>query len=87
MHYPPTKRAMSKAFKDYLDDFMRLFLDDFIVNSDLDTHLSKLWKCFQEMSGVWNKSKPGQMCLHGILRHDTRLHSLKGGEAPRSKEG
>jgi hypothetical protein len=38
----------SKAFEDYLDDFMKLFLDDFVFFSDLDTHLSKLQKCFDK---------------------------------------
>jgi hypothetical protein len=40
---PPTyQRAMNRALKDYLDDFMKFFLDDFIVFNDLDTHLFKL---------------------------------------------
>jgi hypothetical protein len=39
---------MSKAFKDYLDDFMKLFLNDFMVFSDLNTRLSKLQKCFEK---------------------------------------
>lgn len=46
---PPTyQKVVSKAFKNYLDDFMKLFLDDFMVFCDLDTHLSKLWKCFKK---------------------------------------
>ncbi len=46
---PPTyQRVVSKVFKDYLDDFMKIFLDDFMVFSDLDTHLSKLWKYFEK---------------------------------------
>ncbi len=40
---PPTyHRVVSKTFKDYLDKFMKFFLDDFIVYSDMDTHLDKL---------------------------------------------
>ncbi len=39
---------VSKAFKDYLDEFMKLFLDDFMVFCDLDTQLSKLRKCFEK---------------------------------------
>jgi hypothetical protein len=35
---------MNKAFKDYVAYFMKLFLDDFMVFNDLDTHLSKLQK-------------------------------------------
>lgn len=46
---PPTyQKAVNKAFKDYLDDFMKLFLDDFTTSNDLDTHLSKLWWCFEK---------------------------------------
>ncbi len=37
---PTYQNVVSKAFKDYLDDFM--------VFCDLDTHLSKLWKCFEK---------------------------------------
>jgi hypothetical protein len=32
------QRVVNKIFKDYLDDFMKLFLDDFTIFSDLDTH-------------------------------------------------
>jgi hypothetical protein len=40
---PPTyQRVVKKTFKDYLDDFMKLFLDDVMVFSDLDTLLSIL---------------------------------------------
>lgn len=42
------QKAMNKAFKDYVANFMKLFLDDFMVFSDLDTHLSKLRKCFDK---------------------------------------
>jgi hypothetical protein len=45
---PIYQRMASKAFKDYLDDFMKLFLDDFIVFNDLHTHLSKIWRCFEK---------------------------------------
>jgi hypothetical protein len=39
---PTYQRVMNKSFKNYLDDFMKLFLDDFTIFSDLDTHLPKL---------------------------------------------
>jgi len=87
MHHPPTKKAVNKAFKDYLDDFMRLFLDDFIIFSNLDAHLSKLWKCFEkcrEYGISLNLDKCAFMVFSGMI---FKLHSLKGGEAPRSKEG
>jgi hypothetical protein len=36
------------AFKDYLGVFMKLFLDDFSVFNNLDTHLPKLWLYFDK---------------------------------------
>jgi hypothetical protein len=40
---PPTyQKVVTKAF----DVFMKIFLDDFTVFSDLSTHLEKLRKCF-----------------------------------------
>ncbi len=41
-----------------MDDFIKLFLDDFMVFSDLDTHLSKLQNFLREMFRIWDKSKP-----------------------------
>jgi hypothetical protein len=46
---PPTyQKAITKTFKEYLDSFMRIFLDDFIVYSDMESHLHKLRLCFQK---------------------------------------
>lgn len=40
---PPTyERIANKVFKDYLADFMKLFMDDFSVYSDMASHLPKL---------------------------------------------
>jgi hypothetical protein len=37
---PPTfHRVVTKAFRKYMDNFMKIFLDDFIVYNDTDTHL------------------------------------------------
>jgi hypothetical protein len=37
---PPTyQRAMTKTFIEYLDNFIKIFLDDFIVYSDMESHL------------------------------------------------
>jgi hypothetical protein len=44
---PPTyHRAISKAFCEYIDVFMKTFLDDFTIFNDLSTHFEKLNKCF-----------------------------------------
>jgi hypothetical protein len=37
---PPTYyRVVTKTFKKYLDNFMKIFLDDFIMYSDMKSHL------------------------------------------------
>ncbi len=46
---PPTyQRATTKTFKEYLDNFMKMFLDDFTVYNDMESHLQKLKLCFQK---------------------------------------
>ncbi len=30
---------MAKAFKEYLNSFMKIFMDDFMVYSDMENHL------------------------------------------------
>jgi hypothetical protein len=46
---PPTYQiVVTKTFKEYLDNFMKIFLDDFIVYNDMDSHLQKLKLCFQK---------------------------------------
>jgi hypothetical protein len=40
---PPTyHQTMKLAFKDYFGIFIKLFMDDFDVFNNLDTHLTKL---------------------------------------------
>jgi len=44
---PPTFQiAVSKALKEYLDQFMKIVLDDFTIYSDMESHLMKLKFCF-----------------------------------------
>ncbi len=44
---PPTyQKVIMKDFHEYIDAFMKIFLDDFIVFNNLSTHLEKLKKCF-----------------------------------------
>jgi hypothetical protein len=39
---PPTyQRVVTKAFYEYIDVFMKIFLNDFIIFSDMSTHLEK----------------------------------------------
>jgi hypothetical protein len=46
---PPTyQRTINMAFKEYLGVFMKLFLDDFNIFSDLKTRMVKLQLCFDK---------------------------------------
>ncbi len=41
-------KDVTKIFKEYLDNFMKIFLDDFTTHSDMESHLQKLRLCFQK---------------------------------------
>jgi hypothetical protein len=43
---PTYVRAITKAFHEYIDVFMKIFLYDFIVFNHLSTRIEKLKKCF-----------------------------------------
>jgi hypothetical protein len=46
---PPTFQiSVNKAFRKYLHQFMKIFFDDFIVYSDMESHLMKFKLCFQK---------------------------------------
>jgi len=46
---PPTyQNIVDRDFKEYLDQFMKIFMDDFTVYNDMDNHLSKLKLCFEK---------------------------------------
>ncbi len=42
------QHVVNTTFKDYLGMFMKLFLDDFSMFNNLDTHLPKLQLCFDK---------------------------------------
>jgi hypothetical protein len=39
---PTFQRAISRTFRKILEKFMKIFLDDFMVYSDMKSHLMKL---------------------------------------------
>jgi hypothetical protein len=44
---PPTFQiVVNKAFRKHLDQFMKIFLDDFMVYSHMESDLMKLRLCF-----------------------------------------
>ncbi len=68
---PPTfQRVINRAFKKYLDEFMKIFLDDFTVYSDMGSHLMKfkLWfqKC-KEYRISFNPEKCAFMVFLGLI--------------------
>jgi hypothetical protein len=40
------KGVVTKNFKEYIDVFMKIFLEDFINFGDMSTHIKKFNKCF-----------------------------------------
>jgi hypothetical protein len=45
---PTFQKAISITFKECLDQFMKIFLDDFTIYNDMESHLMKLKLCFQK---------------------------------------
>jgi hypothetical protein len=39
------QKVVTKTFHEYINVFMKVFLDDFTIFNDLSTHLEKLRKC------------------------------------------
>jgi hypothetical protein len=61
---------MTKTFREYLDSFMKIFLDDFIVYSDMQSQLQKLKLCFRKCRkyGInLNPNKCAFMVFSGII--------------------
>jgi hypothetical protein len=46
---PTYERAITKIACEYINVFMKIFLDDFIVFSDMFTHIKKMVNCFLQM--------------------------------------
>jgi hypothetical protein len=79
MDHLPIKGVVTKVFCEYIDVFMKIFLDDFIVFTDLPTHLEKLRKCFlkcREYGISLNLDKCAFMVCFGLFG----IHSFQRGE-------
>ncbi len=84
---PPTyQRVVNKAFKDYLDDFMKLFLDDFMIFNDLNTHLSKLRKCFKKCREYEISFNPKKCAFMVLLNMVLRFIVSKEVKLPNPKK-
>ncbi len=52
---PPTyQRAITKAFCEYIDVFMKIFLDNFPIFNDPIHSFGKTHKVFSKMQKVWH---------------------------------
>jgi hypothetical protein len=43
---------MNRTFKEYLDIFMEVLLDDFIIYNDMENHLVKWKLCFENAESL-----------------------------------
>ncbi len=68
---PPTfQKTISKPFKKYLDQFTKIFLDDFTIYSDMESHLMKFKLCFQKCREYrinFNLDKCAFMIFSGLV--------------------
>jgi hypothetical protein len=60
---PTYHQVINQAFKEYLGDFMKLFLDDLSVYSTTETHLDKLRKCFTKCREFGISLNPKKCCF------------------------
>jgi len=56
---PPTfKKVMTKAFREYLDSFMKIFLNNYTTYTDMKIHLQKFSLCFGKCKEYNNSLNP-----------------------------
>jgi hypothetical protein len=63
-------KAVGKAFRKNLDQFMKIFLDDFIIYNDMENHLMKLRLCCQKCKKYrisFNPKKCAFMVCVGLI--------------------
>ncbi len=47
-----SQRIINKAFKEYLNQFMKIFLDDLMIYNDMESHLMKLRLCLKNAKNM-----------------------------------
>jgi hypothetical protein len=65
---PSYLKVVNKAFKDYLDKFMKMFLNDFIVYGPMDIHLEKFKLYFQKYREFGISLNPDECAFMVFLR-------------------
>jgi hypothetical protein len=54
-------------FREYLDSFIKIFLDEFIVYSEMESHLQKFKLCFQKCNEYCISLNPDKCAFMVIL--------------------
>jgi hypothetical protein len=75
---PIFQRVVSRAFREYLDQFMKIFLDDFIVYSDMESQLMKVRLCFHKCREYKINFNPKKIAFYGIFMTNFRVHNFQG---------
>jgi len=79
------QRTITKTFKEYFDTFMKIFIDDFTIYNDMETHLQKFKLCFQKCK-EYNINLDLEKCvimvftkmiLESIILKEGKLFDLK----------
>jgi hypothetical protein len=74
------QKVVTKTFHEYIDVFMKIFLDDFTIFNDLSTHLKKHKKCFLKCKEYGISLNLGKMCIYGLFWNYYRIHNLQRGK-------
>jgi hypothetical protein len=78
---PPThQRAITQAFHEHIDVFMKIFLDDFTIFSDLLTHFERLMKCFFKCREFGISVNPNKCAFMVFLRTILSFIEFKKGK-------
>jgi hypothetical protein len=86
MGHQLSRKEVNRAFREYLDQLMKIFLEDFTVYSDMESHLMKFKLCFQkcrENKINFNPKKCAFMVFLGLI---LRFIVSKEGKIPNPKK-
>ena len=71
------QRLMNHTFRELLQQFLEVFLDDLCVHSSWGEHLKCMRKVFEKCPILSHISKSPQMPILGEARCDLRSHCVK----------
>ncbi len=84
---PPTfQRTINRVFGEYLNQFMKIFFDDFIVYNDMEGHLMKFKLCFQKFREYRTSLNPQKCAFMVFSRLILRFIVSKEGKIPNLKK-